>query len=169
MRLPPGLVFLDHTADVGIGIEAPCLHTFLHRAALGMLALLRGQEDEEPGWDEPSPDESGPVESGQDEPDRRAASERDPAEPLSASVELDAASPPSLLAEWLRELLFLHEVEHRDYVDADFHALEPTALRAQVRLEPAVGAVREIKGVTYHELRVERTGDRWKGQVIFDV
>lgn len=159
MRLPPGLVFLDHTADVGIGIEAPSLDVFLHRAALGMLALLRGQEDEEPGWDEP----------GQDEPDRRAASEGVPAEPLSASVELDAAGPPSLLVEWLRELLFLHEVEHRDYVDADFHVLEPTALRGRVRLEPAVGAVREIKGVTYHELRVEQTGNRWKGQVIFDV
>lgn len=156
MRLPPGLVFLDHTADVGIGIEAPSLDVFLHRAALGMLALLRGQEDEDPGWDEPAPD-------------GRAASETAPAEPSSASVELEAAGPPSLLAEWLRELLFLHEVEHRDYVDAEFHVLEPTGLRARVRLEPAVGAVREIKGVTYHELRVERADNRWKGQVIFDV
>ncbi|NIP79499.1 MAG: archease, partial [Gemmatimonadetes bacterium] len=77
--------------------------------------------------------------------------------------------PPGLLAAWLRELLFLHETRRSDYVGAAFDLLEGSALHARVRTEPARRAVREIKGVTYHELAVRRAGDGWKARVIFDV
>ncbi|NIP79498.1 MAG: hypothetical protein GWM90_09895, partial [Gemmatimonadetes bacterium] len=33
-----GVTFLDHTADVGIDVEADDLEELFHRAALGMLA-----------------------------------------------------------------------------------------------------------------------------------
>lgn len=142
----PGVVFIDHTADVGIAVAAPSLDALFHSAALGMLALLRGEDDEPGDGHRPQ------------DPHREHA-----------LVGLTATALPSLLADWLREILFLHEIEHRDYVDAEFEALGPDALRARVRTAPSTGAVREIKGVTYHELAVERTGSGWEAQVIFDV
>ncbi len=165
-----GVTFLDHTADVGIDVEADDLEELFHRAALGMLALLRGHED---GAAEGEPDGRaggdavvGPAGAATPDPgaDPGPAEETGPV-PLS----LEADGPPGLLAAWLRELLFLHETRRSDYVGAAFDLLEGSALHARVRTEPARRAVREIKGVTYHELAVRRAGDRWKARVIFDV
>ena len=152
---PTGVTFLDHTADVGIDVTAPSLEALFHRAAVGMLALLRGADDEDEPHDAPSP------------PSGRATDGNGEVETL--VVELDADDVVGLLADWLRELLFLHEARHADYVQATFDPLTEDALRARVETEPARPAVREIKGVTYHELGAERTEDGWHGRVIFDV
>lgn len=164
-----GVVFLDHTADVGIGIAAPTLDALFHRAAIGMLALLRG-EDDEPTDGRRTPDSRGADQHG---PDRHGVDPQQPAEDPVQRITLTAATLPSLLADWLREILFLHEIEGRDYVNAEFETLESSTLdstlRARVRTTASVGAVREIKGVTYHELRVDRNPSGWEAQVIFDV
>lgn len=161
---PAGVTFLDHTADVGMDVEAPSLERLLDRAAAGMLALLRGEDDEDSAaaWSDAAgigrragsadaADGTGELESGRH------------------SLELEAGDPAGLLAEWLRELLFLHEVRHRDYAAASFETLSPRRLSARVELEPARRPVREIKGVTYHEIGVWRTPDGWRARVIFDV
>jgi SHS2 domain-containing protein len=155
VRIPRGVAFLDHTADVGIAVQADSLGVLFHHAALGMLALLRGEE--EGGGPGGAVAGSGPTDSP-----GSSDSEMVP-------IELTAPGVAGLLAAWLGELLFMHEAEHRDYVAAEFDSLEATALRARVRTEPAARAVREIKGVTYHELVVEPTARGWAGQVIFDV
>jgi SHS2 domain-containing protein len=159
----PGVTFLDHTADVGIAVDAPSPELLFHRSALGMLALLRGDDDRAPGDDDPAP-HNGPRPVHPDGP--------------TTLVDLTAPGIADLLADWLRELLFLHEVHHRDYVDAAFEQLPADAaepadgrvtLRARVRTATAAPAVREIKGVTYHELEVEGTERGWRSRVIFDV
>ena len=158
---PAGVTFLDHTADVGMDVEAPSLERLLDRAAAGMLALLRGEDDggSAAAW-------SDAARTG-----RRAGSV-DGTGGLGSrrhSLELEADDPAGLLAEWLRELLFLHEVRHLDYAAASFEILSPRRLSARVELEPARRPVREIKGVTYHEIGVWRTPDGWRARVIFDV
>jgi SHS2 domain-containing protein len=137
------VTFLDHTADVGMDVEAADLPSLFHEAALGMVALLRGREDTRLTVGAPVP----------------------PATP----IELEADGGAALMAAWLRELLFLHESRGRDYVSSDFDALEGDALRGRVHTEPVHDTVREIKGVTYHELSVRRAGNRWRARVIFDV
>lgn len=149
--MPDGLSFLDHTADVGIVVDAGSLDALFHRAALGMLALLRGEDDDRLG------------------PTAAAATRSRSRGDESVEIALSGAGLAELLAGWLRELLFLHETKQRDYVGSEFQRLDATALRARVRTEPGRGAVREIKGVTYHELAVERAGSGWSAQVIFDV
>jgi SHS2 domain-containing protein len=164
-----GITFLDHTADVGLDLEAGSLELLFHRAAVGMLALLRGADDDEGA-------------TGPHDADRASAQPapvvRHPgAGPGLASarglevlnVELEADDVARLLADWLRELLFLHDTRHADYARATFDRLTETALTARVQTEPTAPAVREIKGVTYHQLAVEQTGDGWRGRVIFDV
>ncbi|MFO7892132.1 MAG: archease [Longimicrobiales bacterium] len=153
-----GITFLDHTADVGIDVVGRSLELLFHRAAVGMLALLQGLDDDEDA-DGASSRSSGPEAAGLEA--ARGV------EVL--SIELEADTATELLADWLRELLFLHETRHADYARATFDRLTETVLEARVQTEPAAPAVREIKGVTYHELGVERTEDGWKGRVIFDV
>lgn len=160
-----GVAFLDHTADVGIDVEAPDLAGLLHRAALGMTALLRGEEEDgapSGGGAEREPRAPDAAEPGGTA--ESAGAERPP-----ESVTLAADGPAGLLAAWLRELLFLHDARDVDYLGAEFLSVTDTALRARVRTEPTRGAVREIKGVTYHELSARRVGPRWEARVIFDV
>lgn len=151
---PAGITFLDHTADVGIGVRAATPAQLFDRAARGMLALLRGEEDGDGAGD-----------------GRGAERAAEPPFTAPSTITLTAASPAHLLADWLREILFLHGTEYQDYVAAEFERLDPAdgRLVARVRTEPSPGAVREIKGVTYHELAVEETGDGWTARVIFDV
>jgi SHS2 domain-containing protein len=66
-------------------------------------------------------------------------------------------------------VLFLHGVEGKDYVRAEFHRLDRGGFEATVLTEPTSRAVREIKGVTYHDLAVETSDGVWHARVIFDV
>ena len=144
----PGVRFLDHTADVAFDVAAPTPAGLFHASALAMLALLRGEED-------------API-----------APPASQASPTSRTLELAAPDPVRLLADWLRELLFLHEIDRLDYEAADFVALEldpPCRLRARVALRPGGHAVREIKGVTYHGMHVREGDGEWQARVIFDV
>ena len=152
-----GITFLDHTADVGIEVRAPSLELLFHRAAVGMLMLLQGRDDgDDAGWSEGA--------------GGSASSELDEGRGIEVlTLELEADETRELLADWLRELLFLHETRHADYARATFDRLGTNGLEARVQTEPAPPAVREIKGVTYHELTAERTADGWKARVIFDV
>ena len=149
-----GVTFLDHTADVGFEIAAPSKEAVFHSAGRAMLALLRGEEDAaavEPASDPPSHDLAGA---------RRT------------EVDVAAPDPARLLADWLRELLFLHEIDRLDYIASEFAVLElspPCRLRASVRVRPGGHAVREIKGVTYHGMYLRNGGRGWEARVIFDV
>jgi len=155
-QLPPGIREIDHTADIGMEIEAASLEELFRRAATGMMALVR--------------------DSGEASPDRRldespAGATASPAV-RSLRIELDGDEPDvaGLLVRWLRELLYLQEVAGFVYRDATFQRLDGSGLRASVRRHPEPSRrIRELKGVTYHGLAVERAGDRWRARVIFDV
>jgi SHS2 domain-containing protein len=141
-----GITFLDHTADVGMDVEAGSLEELLRRCAIGMLTLLRGEEEEA----------------------RTVAGTRGVATE-STPLELHAEDAVGLLASWLREVLFLHEVRGADYVGLDAERLGPGRLVGRLLTRQDGRAVREIKGVTYHELAVTEEAGRWRARVIFDV
>lgn len=155
-----GVAFLDHTADVGIDVEATSLAELLHLAALGMLALLRGEEEDAAS--------ARPAGAGSTGPDAGAAG--DGGGRTAVSVDLRADGPVNLLAGWLREILFLHEVERLDYVRAELDVVAVDHVAGRILARPGGHAVREIKGVTYHELQATETAEgRWAARVIFDV
>jgi SHS2 domain-containing protein len=147
--IPPGVTFLDHTADVGLDVTAPTLAELFKRAAVGMACLISGAD--------------------------LAGEACDGAAPLTEPVaerrtSLSAEDAPALLRFWLRELLRWYEAEGLALRDARFDVLTETRIEAAVTLAPAtVEPVREIKGVTLHGLRAERRGEGWIGRVIFDV
>lgn len=80
---------------------------------------------------------------------------------------------PDLMANWLRELLYLWTGEEKlvkritiEHIDE--HAL--TATVAYDRFRPGRHVIKtEIKAVTYHQLQVQRSSSGWAAQVIFDI
>lgn len=149
-QLPPGVREIEHTADLGMDVEAASLEELFQRAAAGMMALVRTTD--------------GPVEKSPDVSTPSCA--------RSVRIGLDGGEVDveALLVRWLRELLYLQEVAGFVYHDATFQRLDGSGLRASVRPDPNPSRqIRELKGVTYHGLEVERDGDRWRARVIFDI
>lgn len=160
-ELPPGVTPLEHTADVGLQVEAPDLPELFRRALFGMVALLRGSSVAWPPPPRAPRAATGPAE-GEGEESTSHAEER--------AVHVSAGDPAALLRGFLRELLYLHEVEGFVPAGVRFLRLSERELAASV-----AGAIddappeREIKGVTWHGLEVRPDADGWTARVIFDV
>jgi len=146
---PPGVEALDHTADVGIQVRASSLEELFRRVALGSVWMAVGS------W-EPSTEL----------PHRLSEH----------SLELEGETLAELLRSWSRELLYWQEVE--GLLPVEIRELEiersPDASRARLRARIACGSapdhpIREIKGVTWHGLGVEKRDDGWCARIIFDV
>jgi len=88
------------------------------------------------------------------------------------TVTVDAPDEELLLVEWLNALLSLSDIEHMVFSKFDVR-LEGTTLKGtawgepldQVRHEPKV----EIKGATYHMLKVNKEKDGFIAQCVVDV
>jgi SHS2 domain-containing protein len=140
--------FFDHTADVGVDIEAPdhaSLFTEALRAFTDTLTPLAGVG---------------------------AAG----GSPVEREIELEAESLDELMVSWLEELLFLFEVESLLFFGAEMCVEEEAGgwrLRAVARGEtydPDRHRLKVlIKGVTYHGLSVEERPEGWWARVIFDI
>ncbi|MFN3598836.1 MAG: archease [Aquificaceae bacterium] len=94
--------------------------------------------------------------------------------PQEESFFIEATSEiPFLLADLINTALFLHESQL--FVASSCEVVELTSNYAKLKL---VGSKYDpqkhepnlmIKAATYHGLKVEREGDMWIGEVIFDI
>lgn len=137
---------IDHTADLGIEIEAASPEQLFEAGAHGLAGILVGSE-------------AGSVPSA-----ARADVWRD--------LVLEAPDRESLLVDWLRELLHIQESERLLLAVAEVVALGDRTLVARAgfdRLTDPGAVERELKGVTYHDLEVRRRGGGWYARVIFDL
>jgi SHS2 domain-containing protein len=131
----------EHTADIGLRITAPDLAGLFAEAARGLFSLI--------------------VENLEDVRDREHV-----------RVELEEQDPPLLLLDWLRELLFRMDRDH--LLLARFEVkLEGARLEAEAsgeRIDPERHRLdHEVKAITYHGLKVERTDGGWLAEVIVDI
>jgi len=146
-----GVRALEHTADVGLEVEGADLPELYLRGAFGAMWLVL----------ERKPATAGVTEESRD-------------------LSLREEDLPALFRSWLRALLFWEETEEFVTVDASLVFLpvplcsasdgQAFGLQARIRgIRDRGPRVREIKGVTLHDLVVERQGEGWRGRVIFDV
>ncbi len=131
----------DHTADVGLRIRAANLETLFAEAARAMFSVMAG--------------------------DLKAVR---PTEEIRIALEADDLD--ALLRDWLGELLYAFHV--RKLVFSDFTvSVSEAGLQGIARGEPMDAARHEldveIKAVTWHGLKVERTSDGWLAEVIVDI
>lgn len=87
-------------------------------------------------------------------------------------VSIDGTDREYLLFDWLRELLYRFDAEHRllskFVVRVTPEGLTATAWGEFVDPERHVLA-HEVKAITYHGLKVEQTADGWLAEVIVDI
>lgn len=132
---------LEHTADVGLRAYGKTEEETYANAALGLMSLLCNLEGIQP----------------------------------LEEFEVRAEGPDAveLMVRWLHELLFLFDVEKRVFSEVRVVEHDETSLRAILkgerfdpkRHEPG----EEIKAVTYHGAKFERTGEGWVAEVLFDI
>lgn len=133
---------IDHTADLGIEIAAASLAGLFETAAAAMFDQIV----------DPATVRG------------RAA----------GALEVTGADPADLMVNWLRELLYLWAGEAKVVKAARVTGISETAVAASVRYDAFDArrhrVRREIKAVTYHQIRVaRRAGGGWSARVIFDV
>lgn len=132
---------LAHTADMGLEATAATLEQLWVEAARGLLAVYGG-----------SP----------------AATPQEALEVVVSGHDL-----AELLVGWLNEIVFL--LENRRFFPANFaiDELDGQQLRATIRGEPLDPArhrfSRDVKAVTYHQLRLEQRGDHWYTRLYLDL
>jgi SHS2 domain-containing protein len=148
MRHEPGRwKTIEHTADLGIEIEADSLERLFEAGAHGLAGVLVGSE----------------VGVSPSDPSPAVAWRR---------LVLEAPDREALLVDWLRELLYIQETEGLLLAAAEVEDLGDTKLVARAgftRPPPSRGAERELKGVTYHDLQVSWRAGGWYARVVFDL
>lgn len=136
---------LAHTADIGFEVEAASLPRLFELAAEGLVEAL-GLENARGGVDRA--------------PDRER-------------IRLERPDVERLLVAWLRELLHRCTAERGVPEGTRVRLSGGTELDAEVawgEWTTETAPVREIKGVTYHGLAVERRDDgTWHARVLLDV
>ncbi|MEE9199727.1 MAG: archease [Dehalococcoidia bacterium] len=136
-----GFQLLEHTADVGLVARGADLKQAFAAAATGLFSIIA-------------------------QPRRVQARE-------CRHIEVEAGDKEALLVEWLNELIYLFDAHHMLFKRFDMVELTPTRLVAEAWGEPVDPSRHRIKmgvkAATYHMLQVEREGDGYRLQVLFDV
>jgi len=83
-------------------------------------------------------------------------------------IALTADDLESLLVEWLSKILFLSATNYRAYLKYDFREIDERHAWAVTASSPAE-AIREIKAVTYHGLKVQNKNGFWEATITFDI
>ena len=133
--------YFDHTADMGMRAEGKDLAELFTSSALGMFNLIVPLEQFK----------------AQDALD----------------VLLEAENVEELLWKWLRELHYLFSTQKLVFKEFEFKELNEKRVWATCWGEcfdpEKHQSEREVKAVTHHQFRVEKDGNSWKAEVIFDI
>lgn len=131
----------EHTADLGLRVRASDLNTLFEEAAACLFsAVLEDITSVQPR--------------------------------LQVTVEVSDTDREFLLFDWLRDLLMRCDADRVVFgkfkVDVRDDGLTGTAWGEP--LDPARHLLaHEVKAITYHELKVEKTSDGWLAEVIVDI
>jgi len=138
-----GYELFDHTADIGVKAYGANLPSVFENTANGMFAVIFHNSM----------------------PNIKAKGEY--------RIKLHASDLEELLKNWLDELLFIFTTEHiifsKYQISIDPEKLTLDALiGGEIVSEEMLLKTCEIKAVTYHMLKVEKT-NHWEAQVLFDI
>lgn len=88
-------------------------------------------------------------------------------------ITVTAPDREALLVNWLNELIYLVDAEEVLFKEFDIIQITETKLQAKCYGEKINSKKhhlqREVKAATYHQLKVEKTMEGWRAQVIFDI
>jgi SHS2 domain-containing protein len=132
---------LDHTADIGLIVYGEDLKRLFENAGEGFFHLITDLTKV-----------------------RRKIERR---------IEIGGKGLERLMVDWLSELLYLHDVENFLFKGFRIESVGKGGLKARVKGEPFHEGVhvikREVKAVTYHQIKVQQKEGAWRAQIIFDL
>jgi SHS2 domain-containing protein len=131
--------FDDHTSEVELTIDADSLPELFAEAARALAALMLGPAT-------PAP-----------------------ADPRTVRVTVRSADRPSLLVDWLNELIYRTETSHTVFTEVDVLRLEEGEIVAELRGLPEPDLAGEVKAATLHDAHVRPEGTGFRGHVVLDV
>ena len=136
-----GFELRDHTADIALFVWGDSLESLFRAAAHGLYATV------------------GQLSSF--------------GESMRDTLRFEAADAESLLHDFLAELLFRMEIRGVLLSDFDFARLDDTQLVAAVSIfeidQESSVFDREVKAITYHDLRIVERGNRYEVTLILDI
>lgn len=131
----------EHTADIGLRAYGNSLQDVFANTALGMFFILIETENI--------------------------------VEEESVEIVTNGYDLKELLVNFLNELLYLYNVKEFITYRVEIENVNETSIRAkvfgQIYTPERHEILREIKSVTYHQLKVEQRNGIWHTQIIFDV
>src|ERR671925_1651827 len=87
-------------------------------------------------------------------------------------LEVEGADRDDLMVNWMRELLYLYQGSRYPLKEFNIHEVRDTLVKAEVcgeKIDPDRHEIRqEIGSVAFHKSRMEKTGNQWTAQVIFE-
>jgi SHS2 domain-containing protein len=138
-----GYEFFEHAADIGAVVRGVTLPRLFENASKAMFDVICDRRTVRP---------------------RRAA-----------RIAVTGSSLEDLLVRWLSELLFRMETEGILFTSFALERVDRALLRARgVARGEAIDRARhrlkrEVKAVTYHQLKVVRGRSAWRVRIVFDV
>lgn len=91
----------------------------------------------------------------------------------SINVEVESHSLEGLLVSWLNELIFQFDTYGFIGMDIEIKELTERGLKASLSGEDFDETRHEkrllVKAATYHQLRIDKEGEVWKAEIIFDI
>jgi SHS2 domain-containing protein len=130
---------LEHTADIGVRAEGATLEELFVQATRGLAAVI---DIWRPGGGDSIP------------------------------IEVSAEDLGGLLVDWLSEALYVHDTRLVAFADVVVDTVRDGRAAGRLCVTPLGSSETEgtqVKAITYHNLSVERVGDRWVATVYFDI
>ena len=132
---------IDHTADVGIIAYGANDKELFSNAALALFSLITNPESVD--------------------------------EKLHLDLQVSSEDRDSLLVEWLNELIYLFDVKHILFNRFDIESLTHNELKATCYgegFDPIKHKIKlGVKAATYHMLKLDKSDDGYKAQIILDI
>ena len=89
------------------------------------------------------------------------------------SLEVEGTDRDDVMVNWMRELLYLYQGSGYLLKEFAIREAKDTLVRAEVcgeKIDPDRHEIRkEIHGIAYHQSRMQKTGDQWTAQLIFEI
>ena len=132
---------IDHTADIGIIAYGTDIEELFSNAALALFNLITEPESIE--------------------------------EKSHLNLKVSSADRDSLLVEWLNELIYFFDAKHILFNRFDIESLTHNELKATCHgegFDPMKHKIKMgVKAATYHMLKLDKSGDGCKAQIILDI
>lgn len=88
-------------------------------------------------------------------------------------LEVEGVDRDDLMINWTRELLYLYQGSGYLLREFTIREAKDTSVKAEVggeKIDPDRHEIkREISGVAYHQSRMQKTGEQWTAQLIFEM